>query len=95
MPQAGFENLWTTLEQLLPSAATGELLVAFSGGLDSTVLLHALTARTPFLVAEARRARVRAVLRRVRPALAGEQLRLADLEMDIVRHKVRRAGRRR
>lgn len=61
MPQAGFENLWTTLEQLLPSAATGELLVAFSGGLDSTVLLHALTARTPFLVAEARRARVRAV----------------------------------
>ncbi len=38
-------------------------------------------------------ARVRAVLRRVRPALAGEQLRLADLEMDIVRHKVRRAGR--
>ncbi len=38
-------------------------------------------------------ARVRAVLRRVRPALAGEHLRLADLEMDIVRHKVRRAGR--
>ena len=38
-------------------------------------------------------ARVRAVLRRVRPALAGEQLKLADLEMDIVRHKVRRAGR--
>ncbi|MGE0179162.1 MAG: phosphate regulon transcriptional regulator PhoB [Sphingomonas sp.] len=37
-------------------------------------------------------ARVRAVLRRVRPALAGEQLRLADLEMDVVRHKVKRAG---
>ena len=38
-------------------------------------------------------ARVGAVLRRVRPALAGEQLRYADIEMDIVAHKVRRAGK--
>ena len=38
-------------------------------------------------------ARVKAVLRRVRPALAGEQLRFSDLEMDIVGHKVKRAGR--
>ena len=38
-------------------------------------------------------ARVRAVLRRVRPALAGEQFRLGDLEMDVARHRVRRAGR--
>jgi two-component system phosphate regulon response regulator PhoB len=38
-------------------------------------------------------ARVKAVLRRVRPALAGEQLRFADLEMDILSHKVKRAGR--
>src|SRR5205809_572565 len=38
-------------------------------------------------------ARVKAVLRRVRPALAGEQLRFADLQMDIVGHKVKRAGR--
>jgi two-component system phosphate regulon response regulator PhoB len=38
-------------------------------------------------------ARVKAVLRRVRPALAGEQLRYADLEMDIVGHKVKRGGR--
>jgi two-component system phosphate regulon response regulator PhoB len=37
-------------------------------------------------------ARVGAVLRRVRPALAGEQLVYADLEMDTVGHKVRRAG---
>jgi two-component system phosphate regulon response regulator PhoB len=37
-------------------------------------------------------ARVRAVLRRARPA-PNEQLRLADLEMDLVQHKVRRAGR--
>jgi len=37
-------------------------------------------------------ARVGAVLRRVRPALAGEQLSYADLEMDLVGHKVRRAG---
>jgi two-component system phosphate regulon response regulator PhoB len=37
-------------------------------------------------------ARVGAVLRRVRPALAGEQLAYADIEMDIVSHKVRRGG---
>lgn len=38
-------------------------------------------------------ARVGAVLRRVRPALAGEQLRFSDLEMDIVSHKVKRSGK--
>jgi len=38
-------------------------------------------------------ARVGAVLRRVRPGLAGEQLTYADIEMDTVGHKVRRAGR--
>jgi len=38
-------------------------------------------------------ARVNAVLRRVRPALAGETLHYADLEMDVAHHKVRRAGR--
>jgi two-component system, OmpR family, phosphate regulon response regulator PhoB len=37
-------------------------------------------------------ARVQAVLRRVRPALAGEQLSYADIEMDVAQHKVRRAG---
>jgi len=37
-------------------------------------------------------ARVGAVLRRVRPALAGEQLSYGDLEMDLVGHKVRRGG---
>ncbi|MBW4330356.1 phosphate regulon transcriptional regulator PhoB [Stakelama sp. CBK3Z-3] len=37
-------------------------------------------------------ARVNAVLRRVRPALAGEQLTYADVEMDTVGHKVRRGG---
>lgn len=37
-------------------------------------------------------ARVGAVLRRVRPALAGEQLTYSDLEMDTVGHKVRRSG---
>ena len=37
-------------------------------------------------------ARVQAVLRRVRPALAGEQLLYSDIEMDTVSHKVRRAG---
>lgn len=37
-------------------------------------------------------ARVGAVLRRVRPALAGEALTYADLEMDTVGHKVRRSG---
>jgi two-component system phosphate regulon response regulator PhoB len=37
-------------------------------------------------------ARVGAVLRRVRPALAGETLAYADIEMDTVGHKVRRGG---
>ncbi|MBS0282921.1 MAG: response regulator, partial [Proteobacteria bacterium] len=37
-------------------------------------------------------ARVGAVLRRVRPGLAGEALSYADLEMDTVGHKVRRGG---
>src|SRR3954468_11532204 len=37
-------------------------------------------------------ARVAAVLRRVRPALAGEQLAYADVEMDVARHRVRRSG---
>lgn len=37
-------------------------------------------------------ARVNAVLRRVRPALAGEALTYADLEMDLGSHKVRRGG---
>ncbi|MEH3107238.1 MAG: phosphate regulon transcriptional regulator PhoB [Sphingomonas fennica] len=37
-------------------------------------------------------ARAGAVLRRVRPALAGERLAYADIEMDVVQHKVRRGG---
>ena len=37
-------------------------------------------------------ARVNAVLRRVRPALAGEALSFADIEMDTVGYKVKRAG---
>jgi two-component system phosphate regulon response regulator PhoB len=38
-------------------------------------------------------ARVGAVLRRVRPALVGESISYADLEMDVAAHKVRRAGK--
>ena len=38
-------------------------------------------------------ARVAAVLRRMRPALAGEVLKFSDIEMDTVGHKVRRSGR--
>ena len=38
-------------------------------------------------------ARVGAVLRRMRPALAGEQLSYGDMEMDVASHRVRRAGR--
>jgi two-component system phosphate regulon response regulator PhoB len=37
-------------------------------------------------------ARVGAVLRRIRPALAGEQLAYADVEMDVAGHRVRRGG---
>lgn len=38
-------------------------------------------------------ARVAAVLRRIRPGLAGERLGYADLEMDVAAHKVRRGGK--
>ncbi|HKP34299.1 MAG TPA: phosphate regulon transcriptional regulator PhoB [Sphingomicrobium sp.] len=38
-------------------------------------------------------ARVAAVLRRVRPALAGELLSYGDIEMDVEAHRVRRGGR--
>ena len=38
-------------------------------------------------------ARVGAILRRVRPALAGERLGYADIEMDVEAHRVRRAGK--
>jgi two-component system, OmpR family, phosphate regulon response regulator PhoB len=38
-------------------------------------------------------ARVGAVLRRIRPALAGEQLVFGDIEMDVDAHRVRRAGK--
>ena len=37
-------------------------------------------------------ARVSAVLRRVRPALAGDRLEYADIAMDLVSHKVKRGG---
>ena len=37
-------------------------------------------------------ARVRAVLRRVRPVLASDQLSYADIEMDLNAHRVRRSG---
>jgi two-component system phosphate regulon response regulator PhoB len=37
-------------------------------------------------------ARVTAVLRRVRPALAGERLLYGDLEMDVASHRVKRGG---
>jgi two-component system, OmpR family, phosphate regulon response regulator PhoB len=37
-------------------------------------------------------ARVGAVLRRVRPALAGERLSYSDIEMDVATHRVRRDG---
>jgi two-component system, OmpR family, phosphate regulon response regulator PhoB len=46
----------------------------------------------PFSTAELL-ARIRAVLRRVRPALAEEALSFADLHMDLVAHRVTRHGR--
>ena len=38
-------------------------------------------------------ARIGAVMRRARPAMVAEQLRFADLEMDLTRHRVRRGSR--
>lgn len=38
-------------------------------------------------------ARIRAVMRRTRPALSAEHLTFADIEMDLAAHKVTRAGR--
>ena len=37
-------------------------------------------------------ARVGAIMRRIRPAIAGEQLNYADVEMDVVKHRVKRSG---
>jgi tRNA(Ile)-lysidine synthase len=45
MHQRSLSELSSVTERLLPTAASGDLLVAFSGGLDSTVLLHALAAQ--------------------------------------------------
>jgi tRNA(Ile)-lysidine synthase len=56
MPHALPEHLWETIERHLPPAASGDLLVAFSGGLDSTVLLRALASR-----GDSRRDRIRAM----------------------------------
>jgi tRNA(Ile)-lysidine synthase len=52
MPKHAPRDLPKIIEAQLPSSASGELLVAFSGGLDSTVLLHSLARHS---------ARVRAV----------------------------------
>ena len=38
-------------------------------------------------------ARIRAVMRRTRPAVSAENLKFADIEMDLAAHKVTRAGR--
>ena len=84
-----------TLAGLDASAACG------CRGVEFDVMLSA--DGTPFLIHDETLARttdghgavaatVDAVLRRVRPALAGEQLAYADLEMDVAAHRVRRGG---
>ncbi len=40
-------------------------------------------------------ARVAAVMRRIRPALAGETIEVGDIKLDPVAHKVQRRGRER
>jgi tRNA(Ile)-lysidine synthase len=47
MPQTFPERLWASLDRYLPPGAGADVLVAFSGGLDSSVLLHALASARP------------------------------------------------
>jgi two-component system phosphate regulon response regulator PhoB len=76
-----------TLPVVMVTARTGEedRIEGLRAGADDYVA-------KPFSPAELV-ARVRAVLRRVRPALGGDTLRYEDLEMDLVAHRVRRGGR--
>ena len=59
------------------------------------LLVHAIPPKPDYLRVKVSRrlARVGAVLRRMRPALAGEHLAYSDLEMDVQAHRVQRAGR--
>lgn len=63
----------------------GERIRGLDAGADDYV-------SKPFSLVELQ-ARIRAVLRRIRPALADEALAYADLVMDLVAHRVTRAGK--
>ena len=57
-----------------------------TGGVDDYVV-------KPFSMSELAFARIRAVLRRIRPGLAEDRLRHGDIVVDRVAHRVRRADR--
>ena len=85
--------------QLRRQPATANLpIVMLTARVDERDRLHGLDTGAddyitkPFSIDELI-ARVRAVLRRVRPAFASEVLRFADLTMDVAGHRVARDGR--
>ena len=85
--------------QLRRQPATANLpIVMLTARVDERDRLHGLDTGAddyitkPFSIDELI-ARVRAVLRRVRPAFASEVLRFADLTMDLAAHRVARDGR--
>jgi two-component system, OmpR family, phosphate regulon response regulator PhoB len=85
--------------QLRRQRATANLpIVMLTARVDERDRLHGLDTGAddyitkPFSVDELI-ARVRAVLRRIRPAFAAEVLRFADLTMDLAAHRVARSGR--
>jgi two-component system copper resistance phosphate regulon response regulator CusR len=88
---------WTVLKSLRRSKQTPVLFLTAKGGVEDRVKGLELGADDylvkPFAFAELL-ARVRTLLRRGSKATAAEYLRAADLELDLMRRRVTRGGRR-